>query len=40
MIKGVQHPVGGHAVVNKWTMDAIYGVKPGETWWVIEWMKE
>ena len=36
MIKGVQHPVGGHAVVNKWTMDAIYGVKPGETWWAIE----
>ena len=31
--KGVQHPVGGHAVVNKWTMEAIYGVKPGETWW-------
>jgi len=31
--KGVQHPVGGHAVVNKWTMEAIYGVQPGETWW-------
>ena len=23
--KGVQHPTGGHAVVNKWTMDTIYG---------------
>ena len=31
--KGVQHPVGGHAVVNKWTMDAVYGMKPGEAWW-------
>lgn len=25
--KGVQHPAGGHAVVNKWTMDALYGMK-------------
>jgi len=31
--KGVQHPTGGHAVVNKWTMEAIYGVSPGEAWW-------
>lgn len=31
--KGVQHPTGGHAVVNKWTMKTIYGVNPGETWW-------
>merc|ERR1711962_328405 len=30
--KGVQHPVGGHAVVNKWTMEALYGMKPGEAW--------
>ena len=30
--KGVQHPTGGHAVVNKWTMENIYGIKPGETW--------
>ena len=31
--KGVQHPTGGHVVVNKWTMDTIYGVTPGEAWW-------
>lgn len=31
--KGVQHPTGGHAVVNKWTMETIYGIKPGQTWW-------
>ena len=31
--KGVQHPVGGHAVVNKWTMEAVYGMVPGEAWW-------
>jgi len=31
--KGVQHPTGGHAVVNKWTMENIYGSKPGDTWW-------
>ena len=30
--KGVQHPTGGHAVVNKWTMETIYGMKPGDTW--------
>lgn len=31
--KGVQHPTGGHAVVNKWTMENVYGMKPGEVWW-------
>jgi len=31
--KGVQHPTGGHAVVNKWTMKTIYGMEAGDTWW-------
>ena len=31
--KGVQHPAGGHAVVNTWTMDALYGMNPGDVWW-------
>eukprot|EP00094_Tigriopus_californicus_P005227 TCALIF_05040-PA protein Name:"Similar to ACSS3 Acyl-CoA synthetase short-chain family member 3, mitochondrial (Pongo abelii)" AED:0.15 eAED:0.15 QI:132/0.46/0.57/0.85/0.38/0.5/14/48/644 len=36
--KGVQHPTGGHAVVNKWTMNALYGMRnrrycPDEVWW-------
>lgn len=31
--KGIQHPTGGHAVVNKWTMGAIYGMSPGDVWW-------
>ena len=31
--KGVQHPTGGHAVVNKWTMETIYGMRPGDTWY-------
>jgi len=31
--KGVQHPTGGHAVVNKWTMETIYGMRPGDSWW-------
>ncbi|XP_059079645.1 acyl-CoA synthetase short-chain family member 3, mitochondrial-like [Tigriopus californicus] len=31
--KGVQHPTGGHAVVNKWTMNALYGMSPDEVWW-------
>eukprot|EP00096_Caligus_rogercresseyi_P010545 TRINITY_DN3895_c0_g1_i1.p1 TRINITY_DN3895_c0_g1~~TRINITY_DN3895_c0_g1_i1.p1 ORF type:complete len:698 (+),score=137.77 TRINITY_DN3895_c0_g1_i1:70-2163(+) len=30
--KGVQIPVGPHAVVNKWTMSAVYGMNPGDTW--------
>lgn len=31
--KGVQHPTGGHAVVNKWTMNALYGMSPDDVWW-------
>ena len=25
--KGIQHPTGGHAVVNRWTMKALYGME-------------
>ena len=25
--KAIQHPTGGHAVVNKWTMKSLYGMK-------------
>ena len=31
--KGVVRDNGGHAVALKWTMENIYGVKPGETFW-------
>ena len=31
--KSIQHPTGSHAVVNKWTMNNLYGVNPGECWW-------
>jgi propionyl-CoA synthetase len=31
--KGVVRPNGGHAVALKWTMDSIYGIKPGEVYW-------
>jgi len=31
--KGVQHPTGGHSVVNKWTMQTIFGSNPGDIWW-------
>lgn len=31
--KGIVHPAGAHAVVNKWTMETIYGIKPGEVFW-------
>ena len=31
--KGVVRDNGGHMVALKWSMHAIYGVKPGETWW-------
>ena len=31
--KGVVRDNGGHAVALKWTMENIYGVKPGEAFW-------
>ena len=31
--KGVVRDNGGHMVALKWSMHAIYGVNPGETWW-------
>ncbi len=31
--KGVVRDTGGHMVALNWTMDAIYGVKPGEVYW-------
>ena len=31
--KGVVRDNGGHAVALNWTMDAVYGVKPGEVYW-------
>ena len=31
--KGVLRDNGGHAVAMKWTMDKVYGVKPGEVFW-------
>ena len=31
--KGVVRDVGGYCVALKWTMSAIYDVKPGETYW-------
>jgi len=31
--KGVVRDTGGYIVALKWTMTAIYNVKPGETWW-------
>ena len=31
--KGVQHPTGGHSVVNKWTMQTIFGSNPGDIWY-------
>jgi propionyl-CoA synthetase len=31
--KGVVRDIGGHLVTLKWSMSAIYGVKPGETFW-------
>lgn len=31
--KGVVRDTGGHAVALAWSMDAVYGVRPGEVWW-------
>jgi propionyl-CoA synthetase len=31
--KGIVRDNGGHAVALEWSMDAIYGVKPGEVYW-------
>ncbi|HTS92507.1 MAG TPA: propionyl-CoA synthetase [Stellaceae bacterium] len=31
--KGIVRHNGGHAVALHWSMENIYGVKPGETWW-------
>ena len=31
--KGVVRDNGGHAVALTWTMSAVYGVRPGETFW-------
>ncbi|XP_076471572.1 acyl-CoA synthetase short-chain family member 3, mitochondrial-like isoform X2 [Babylonia areolata] len=31
--KAVVRPSGGHAVVLHWSMDHVYGVKPGDVWW-------
>jgi propionyl-CoA synthetase len=31
--KGVVRDNGGHAVALKWSMEHMYGIKEGETWW-------
>jgi propionyl-CoA synthetase len=31
--KGIVRDNGGHAVALKWSMDAVYGVQPGEVFW-------
>ena len=31
--KGVVRDNGGHMVAMKWSMQYVYGVEPGETWW-------
>jgi propionyl-CoA synthetase len=33
MPKGVVRDNGGHLVALKWSMDNLYGIKPGEVWW-------
>src|SRR6185312_12593142 len=31
--KGVVRDNGGHMVASEWTMQYLYGIDPGETWW-------
>lgn len=31
--KGVVRDNGGHAVALAWSMDAVYGIAPGDVWW-------
>jgi len=31
--KGVMRDHGGHLVALKWSMNGVYGIQPGETWW-------
>jgi propionyl-CoA synthetase len=31
--KGVLRDNGGHAVALKWSMENVYGMKPGDVWW-------
>ncbi len=31
--KGVVRDHGGHMVAPKWSMNGVYGIQPGETWW-------
>src|SRR5690606_8823696 len=31
--KGVVRDTGGHMVALRWSMENIYGMKPGEVWW-------
>lgn len=31
--KGVVRDNGGHAVALRWSMQAVYGMKPGDVWW-------
>ncbi|XUM23168.1 propionyl-CoA synthetase [Bradyrhizobium oligotrophicum S58] len=33
MPKGVVRDNGGHLVALKWSMENLYGIKPGEVWW-------
>ncbi|OPY79373.1 MAG: Acetyl-coenzyme A synthetase [Syntrophorhabdus sp. PtaU1.Bin153] len=35
MPKGVVRDNGGHAVALKWSMQNIYGIKPGEVYWAV-----
>jgi len=31
--KGVVRDNGGHAVALRWSMERVYGIRPGEVWW-------